>query len=129
MNLPKSVTFHPYRPAAWLRVSGADAATFTRASSPMMSGASEPNRAVYGLWLDHKGKTIADSFILAGRTADEFWIGSYFCPAEAIRRRLEDLIVADDVVIADETPGWAGNQPRSGRGPGRGCRRLRWRME
>jgi folate-binding protein YgfZ len=64
--------------------------------------------AVYGHWLNLKGKVIADSFILNGATPHEFWVGSYFSSAATIRERLEGHIIADDVAIADQTGDWAG---------------------
>ena len=62
---------------------------------------------VYGLWLNNKGKVLADSFILRGG-AGEFWIGSYFSPADLIRERLERYIIADDVAVTDESGRWFG---------------------
>jgi folate-binding protein YgfZ len=50
---------------------------------------------------------LADSFILRAGAAD-FWVGSYFAGAAAIRERLEAFIVADDVVIEDCTADWVG---------------------
>jgi folate-binding protein YgfZ len=63
--------------------------------------------AVYGMWLNVKGKVLADSFVLRGREPETFWVGSYACPAAVVRERLESFIIADDVTIMDETAGWA----------------------
>jgi folate-binding protein YgfZ len=63
---------------------------------------------VYGLWLTLKGKVLADSFVVRGETAAEFWVGSYFSAAALIRERLESHVIADDVVIEDCTAEWAG---------------------
>jgi folate-binding protein YgfZ len=58
--------------------------------------------AVYGLWLNQKGKVLADSQVLR-ISEKEFLIVSAGSPASVIRQRLEDYIVADDVTLADET--------------------------
>ncbi|HTO03177.1 MAG TPA: folate-binding protein, partial [Opitutus sp.] len=60
-----------------------------------------------GLWLNHKGRVIADSFV--HRVGPEaFWVGSYFCEAAVIRERLEAFVIADDVSIEDVTDQWQG---------------------
>lgn len=109
INISTSLAFFRWQPAAWLRVSGADAGTFlqgqfTNDLRPLgQAGAA----AVYGLWLTLKGKVLADSFVLrAGE--NEYWVGSYNSPAAVIRERLESHVIADDVVIEDNTAEWAG---------------------
>jgi tRNA-modifying protein YgfZ len=63
-----------------------------------------PGSVVYGLWLNQKGKVLADSHVL--RVAEkEFVIVSTGTAAAVIKQRLEDYIVADDVTLADETAG------------------------
>jgi folate-binding protein YgfZ len=61
---------------------------------------------VYGLWLNQKGKVVADSFVLPDATEEAFWVGSYFCPAASIRERLESCLIADEVNVDDETATW-----------------------
>jgi len=96
-----------WRPAAWLRVTGEDAANFLQGQfSNDLRGLSSRG-AVYGLWLNLKGKVLADSFVLRGEGAGEFWLGSYFSPAAVIRERLESHVIADDVVIEDQTAEWS----------------------
>src|SRR5580693_9003555 len=107
MNFPSNTAFHGYRPAAWLRVSGADAAAFLQGQFTNDLREAQGETAVYGLWLDQKGKVLADSFVRRGAAADEYWIGSYFSPGAAIGRRLEDYIIADEVTVEDATAGWA----------------------
>lgn len=97
-----------WKPAAWLVLSGSDAFSFVQGQfsndlRPVIQG-----NPVYGLWLDRKGKVLADSFVGTGQGAGEFWIGSYHSTADTIRQRLEDFIVADDVVVGDETSRWEG---------------------
>ena len=61
----------------------------------------------YGLWLNQKGKVLADSFILR-EAPDLLWVISFASSAAVIRERLEAYIIADDVVITDETAVWQG---------------------
>jgi folate-binding protein YgfZ len=93
--------FLSYHPAATVRVTGDDAFTFLQGQFTnelrQVSG-----NAVYGLWLDQKGRVLADSHVL-GISENEFLICSRHSAAEIIRRRLEAYIVADDVTLADET--------------------------
>jgi hypothetical protein len=96
-----------WKPAAWLRVSGADAQIFLQGQFTNDLRALERQAEVYGLWLSVKGKVLADSFVLRGARPEEFWVGSYFSRAEVIRERLEGYIIADDVVIEDVTADWA----------------------
>ncbi len=99
----------PAAPAAWLRISGIDSAAFLQGQfSQDLRGLSRcipgmATGAAYGLWLSHKGRVIADSFILAGAAPDEFWAGSTHSPGSLIRDRLERFIIADDVAVEDRT--------------------------
>jgi folate-binding protein YgfZ len=114
INISTYPAVFPWRPAAWLRVSGDDAADFlqgqfTNDLRGLAGGRGTAACSVaYGLWLSVKGKAIADSFVLRGSGANEFWIGSYFSLAAVIRARLESHIIADDVVVEDQTSAWAG---------------------
>ncbi len=104
-NAPK---LHFWRPAAWLSVSGPDAFTFLQGQFTNDLGALKTSPAVYGLWLNQKGRVFADSFVVRGSTAEEFWAGSYFCPAAVILERLESHIIADEVTVVDESADWFG---------------------
>lgn len=108
INFPTSTAFFRWRPACWLRVTGEDAGTFLQGQFTNDLRTLASTRSVYGLWLTVKGKVLADSFVLAGGSPQEFWVGSYFSPAAVVRERLESHVIADDVVIADETEHWAG---------------------
>jgi tRNA-modifying protein YgfZ len=108
MEFATKPSFSTYRPATWLRITGADAATFLQGQFTNDLRSSAENNGIYGLWLNQKGKVVADSFILRGPSADEFWVGSYFSPAAVVRERLEAYVIADDVVIEDLTQEWAG---------------------
>jgi folate-binding protein YgfZ len=102
-----SRTFFRWRPACWLSVTGSDAANFLQGQFTNELRAIKSSDAIYGLWLTVKGKVLADSFVGRGAGKDEFWIVSYHSPADVIRARLESYIIADDVVITDETEAWA----------------------
>lgn len=99
--------FFRWRPAAWLRVTGEDAAGFLQGQFTNDLRPLAASGAVYGLWLNQKGRVLADSFIVA-ESEGGFWIASYFSPAAVIRERLESYIVADDVAVEDLTAGWSG---------------------
>lgn len=109
MKFPTHSAIFKWRPAAWLRVTGSDAATFLQGQFTNDLRAIAPGAAVYGLWLNVKGKVVADSFVLrrAVVDADEFWVGSYFSKASVIRERLESFVIADDVAIEDATAAWS----------------------
>lgn len=100
----------PWRPAAWLRITGEDAAVFLQGqfTNDLRPLANAGGSAVYGLWLTIKGKVLADGFVVRGANPGEFWIGSYFSPAGVLRERLESYVIADDVTIEDVSAEWAG---------------------
>jgi folate-binding Fe-S cluster repair protein YgfZ len=117
MNFSTSPAIFRWKPAAWLRVTGEDAANFLQGQFTNELRGVPAGGAVYGLWLTLKGKVLADSFVVRGGMsaggsaaggAEVFWVGSYFSPAAAIRERLEAYVIADDVVIEDLTTEWAG---------------------
>ena len=109
MDFVPGTSFSPWRPAAWLRVAGADALIYLQGQFTNDLRELGPDGA-YGLWLNAKGKVVADSFVLPAPPVDgaaAFWVGSYFSPAAAVRARLESCIVADEVVNEDVTADWA----------------------
>jgi len=108
INISTHSAIHSWRPACWLKATGTDAANFLQGQFTNDLRALRASPSVYGLWLSVKGKVLADSFVLKGATPDEFWIGSYFSPAAAIRERLEAYIIADDVTLEDRTAEWHG---------------------
>ncbi len=61
----------------------------------------------YGLWLNHKGRVLADSFALVVGSA-EVWLVSYFSASADIRGWLDGHVVADDVIVEDHTAAWRG---------------------
>ena len=107
-NFPPSVGVFSFRPACLLRVTGPDAAAFLQGQFTNDLAGAAPGGAVYGLWLDRRGRVLADSHIV--RTADgaDFWIASVSSAAAVLSRHLEDHIIADEVAIEDATSGWFG---------------------
>ncbi|MEY2881577.1 MAG: hypothetical protein RLZZ15_3957, partial [Verrucomicrobiota bacterium] len=104
MNLASAAAFFRWKPAAWLRITGEDAARFLQGQFSQDLGKLGAGEAVYGLWLNVKGKVVADSFVLRSATpAPEYFVGSYFSAAATIRERLEAFVIADDVFVEDLT--------------------------
>ena len=95
----------------WIRVTGEDALSFLQGqfSNDLKDGLKNTINTwySYGLWLDHKGKILADSTILKGKNPAEFWIHSTEGKAQALIARLEGFIIADDVVLEDKTSDYA----------------------
>lgn len=88
-----------------LRVSGDDAAGFLQGQFTQdLRG--QAGTAVYGLWLNQKGKVVADSHVLR-LGANEFLVASDRSHVATIQERLEQYIIADDVVLGDETKNFA----------------------
>lgn len=108
INFSTSPAIFPWRPAAWLQISGADAASFLQGQFTNDLRALDRVPAVYGLWLTVKGKVLADSFVLRAAAPGAFWVGSYRSTVAVIRERLESFVIADDVTITDETDRWTG---------------------
>lgn len=95
------------RPKAILRATGDDAFGFLQGQFTNELRQAPGGGAIYGLWLNQKGKVVADSHVL-GVSEKEFLLVSFGTGAAVIRQRLEDYIVADDVALADETESTGG---------------------
>lgn len=105
MNASASLT--RMDPATRLLVRGPDAATFLQGQFSNDLRRAQPGGCTYGLWLNQKGRVLADSHVL--QHADgTFEIISLHTPAATIRERLEAYIIADDVELEDLTTGTAG---------------------
>jgi len=90
-----------YRPQAIINVSGSDAASFLQGQ--FTNDLRTPTGHVtYGLWLNQKGKVLADSQVLKV-SEDDFLLCSPYSTADTIVKRLEQYIVADDVILRDQT--------------------------
>lgn len=97
----------PFRPTACLHVTGEDALTFLQGQFTQELRSTATTPVAYGLWLNQKGKVLADSFILR-EAIDNVWIISFSSSAQVICERLEAYVIADDVVIEDVTTEWSG---------------------
>ena len=93
----------PYEMKAHLRVSGEDASDFLQSQFSNDLRPFEPGQATYGLWLDAKGKVVADSWVLC-EGPEHFRIFSEHCLPAVIAEKLERHIIADDVEIEVLSP-------------------------
>ncbi|HTB64362.1 MAG TPA: hypothetical protein VK737_12330 [Opitutales bacterium] len=97
------VHYYLARPAAVLHATGPDAFTFLQSqfsNDLKVEGVEHP--VTYGLWLDHKGKIQADSFVVQ-KSSTEFLILSYDCPAAVVKGHLDAHLIADEVELSDAT--------------------------
>jgi hypothetical protein len=108
MKISPSLSIFPYSPAGMLRASGPDARIFLQGQFTNDLNPITPGKSAYGLWLDRKGRVIADSHVIQASEGPEFWIASILCPGPAIESHLGSHIIADDVALADETGAWCG---------------------
>ena len=106
MSLENSLGYALQSPAACLKVTGEDALTFLQGQLTQELRADRMGSAPYALLLSQKGKVVADAFVLRV-SPTEVWLVSYRIPAVVIRERLEGFIIADDVVIEDQTEAYA----------------------
>lgn len=107
MQILQQAPYFLWQPASWLRVTGEDALSFLQGQLTNDLRNVGSGEATYGLWLNQKGRVVADSFVIRG-PADEFFLCSYHAPSTVIRERLEAYIIADDVTLSDETDAWRG---------------------
>jgi hypothetical protein len=90
-----------------LKVTGEDAFLFLQGQFTQdVRPARQKAQIAYGLWLNQKGKILADGFVL--RRDYDWLIISFFSSGETMRERLESYVIADDVVVEDLTSQWAG---------------------
>jgi folate-binding protein YgfZ len=63
--------------------------------------------AVYGLWLDQKGRAQADSHVLR-QAENDYLVVSFSAPAAQLLARLQAYLIADEVELQDQTGNWTG---------------------
>jgi tRNA-modifying protein YgfZ len=95
----------PVHSGAWaavIHVTGDDAFDFlhSQCSNDLRSLNAGP---VYGLWLDHKGRIQAASWVLRSAAEHGFLLVSSDSPADLLLAWLGKHIIADDVALADLT--------------------------
>jgi len=91
---------HLGKAAAWVEVRGEDSFPFLQGQFSNDLRRSGDGPATYGLWLDRKGKVLADSFVLQN-DPEHFFLFTYHSPARTVLGRLDPYIVADDVELTD----------------------------
>lgn len=91
-------------PSATFRISGPDANTYLSGqfTQEIRGGA---GRCSYGLWLTQKGKVLGDSHILK-LAENDYLVFAGSLTSEALRQRLEDYLIADEVTLEDESAQW-----------------------
>lgn len=89
---------YPYDMAGHLIVTGEDAADFLQSQFSNDLRPFSKGQCTYGLWLDVKGKILADSWVLC-EGEEEFRIYSECCEGQLIKDKLEHHIIADDVEL------------------------------
>ncbi|HEU5078900.1 MAG TPA: folate-binding protein [Opitutaceae bacterium] len=104
MNSDSAVFFTRFSPASVIQVTGDDALTFLQGQFTQELRGPSPALCAYGLWLNQKGKVIADSYAL--REGDAWWLVSAASTAKEILDRLSAYIIADDVDPLDTTARW-----------------------
>lgn len=87
-----------YEPKAYLRVSDEDSADFLQSQFSNDLSPFAEQQCTYGLWLDVKGKVVADSWVIC-EGEGSFRLISEHCEAAVIQDKLERHIIADDVEI------------------------------
>ena len=92
--------------SAVLRVCGPDANSYLQGQFTQDLRL-QNGQSAYGLWLDLKGKVLADSHVLK-RAENDYLIVSFTCKAVDLQARLESYLIADEVELEDQTGAWAG---------------------
>lgn len=108
MNFSAQIAFYPYFPACVLRATGPDAPTFLQGQFTNDLGKMTTGSSAYGLWLDRRGRVIADSQVIRGLAVNEFLIVSASSESSVVAAHLQGHLIADEVEISDETRAWRG---------------------
>ncbi len=93
-------------PRAWVRVTGPDAATFLQGQCTQDLRALRLGETAFALWLTLKGKVMGETLVLKAE-GDEWWLWSAHTFSAALVARLEEFVIADDVVITPGEGEWA----------------------
>src|SRR5688572_10792640 len=92
--------------SAVLRIHGPDANTYLQGQFTQDLRV-RIGESPYGLWLDQKGKVLADSHVRK-QAENDYLVVSFSSSATDLRARLESYLIADEVEIEDQTGDWAG---------------------
>jgi folate-binding protein YgfZ len=90
--------------SAVLRVCGPDANTYLQGQFTQELRV-PVGQSAYGLWLDLKGKVLADSQVLK-RGENDYLIASFSINAPGLLARLDAYLIADEVELEDQTGAW-----------------------
>lgn len=90
---------------AWVRVTGPDAAAFLQGQCTQDLRSLQPGETTFALWLTLKGKVMGESLVLKAKEG-EWWLWSAHTSGAALVQRLDEFVIADDVVIAATGPEW-----------------------
>ena len=107
MNLPAEIRIFRYLPAGLLRVVGPDAATFLQGQFTNDLSRVDLGQSAYGLWLDRKGRVVADSRVIRIADPDGYGIVATESKGTEIFVHLCAHIVADEVSVEEVTGGWS----------------------
>jgi folate-binding protein YgfZ len=89
---------YEYTTKTHLLVTDEDAADFLQSQFTNELRPFELGQCTYGLWLDVKGKVLADSFVLC-EGEEQFRLVSESSDTAVLKEKLERHIIADDVII------------------------------
>ena len=95
-----------YSPKGVLFIEGEDSATFLQGQFSQELRI-EDKGVAYGLWLNSKGKILADSFVLK-LSSEEFLAVSYSSETDFLRENLENRIIMDEVETRTTDSDWIG---------------------
>lgn len=82
-----------------LRANGPDARDFLQGQFSQDLSRLPAGGVVYGLWLDRKGKIVADSFVCC-LDEETFLVASYYCEADTLLRRLDAYLIMEEVELS-----------------------------
>ncbi len=106
MNFPtKMPLIYRYIPKTVVRAVGPDAQSFLQGQFTQELRQLKDGQGAYGLWLNQKGKVLADSYIIR-QSVDNYLLVSEGSPEETVLARLHDYLIADEVELVAETGAW-----------------------
>ena len=104
--MPKRL-FHSYQPTTTVHAHGEDAFSFLQSQSTQDLRLASANRAVYSLWLNHKGKVVGDGFVFR-ENEESLWLISPFTPEQTLIAHWQKHIIADEVELETPACPWRG---------------------
>ena len=108
MNLPGKTAYFPYFPSCVLHATGPDAPAFLQGQFTNDLGKMTTGGSAYGLWLDRRGRVVADSQVVRGPAEGDYFLVSQRSDPTNLAAHLRGHIIADEVELGDETGAWRG---------------------